>query len=126
MFNLDGDLVNVDVRPSTYPLKGISKSKLQTYVGQYLQDKYPREAILEEFYIPNSKLSIDFFIPQMKLCIECDGIQHTQHSSYFHGNRNISTKYAKQKIRDTNKEYWCELNGFKLIRIEKQEDIECL
>lgn len=72
LFNLDGELVNVDVRPSTYPVKGISKSKLQTEVGRYLQNKYPRESILEEFYIPNSKLSIDFFMPQMKICIEID------------------------------------------------------
>lgn len=126
MFDINGEIVKVDVRPSTYPLRGVSKSKLQSLCGQFLQDKFPREPILEEFTIPGSRMSVDFFLPQIKLCVEINGIQHSQHSNFFHGDRNTSTKFAKQKMRDSQKSYWCELNGFKLVNIETEEDFKCL
>lgn len=125
MFDAHGDLVTVDVRPSSYPLKGISKSKLQSIVGSFLQENYPRECILEEFTVPGTKSTVDFFLPKIGIAVEIDGRQHNQFTSHFHGNK-LENKFAKQKIRDTIKEYWCELNGFKLIRIFKEEDIKCL
>lgn len=52
MFDINGDLINVDVRPSSYPIRGYSKSNLQGQIGTLLQEKFPIEPILEEFIIP--------------------------------------------------------------------------
>jgi len=124
MFDINGDFVNVDVRPSSYPVKGISKSKLQGEIGQKLQNDYPREIVLEEFIIPGSRMAFDFFLPRKKIVIECDGSQHFEFSPFFHGDRETSHKFAKQIGRDRAKEEWAEINNIKVIRISSKEEME--
>src|SRR5688572_5099740 len=114
MFDIDGNLVNVDVRESRHPLKAMSKSTLQGAAGQKLKEKYPLESILEEFPIPGSRMSVDFFIPKKKLIVECDGIQHKEFTPFFHGDIMASKAFANQKSRDRIKDQWAEMNGFRL------------
>jgi hypothetical protein len=123
MFDIDGEFISVDVRPSSYPIKSKSKSSLQGKVGQYLIERFPRNNILEEFTIPNSRLSIDFFISDLGLAIEIDGEQHSKFIPFFHGDKN-QLKFAGQIKRDIKKEQWCEINGFTLIRIIDEKDID--
>jgi very-short-patch-repair endonuclease len=125
MYDLHENLVNVDVRQSSFPLKAKSKSNLQGQVGQYLQDKFPRQVILEEFTIPGSRLSVDFFMPGMKppVVIEIQGIAHDQYTPFFHKDR-ASGKYAGQITRDRQKNQWCQTNGYELIEIRTPEDMK--
>jgi very-short-patch-repair endonuclease len=123
MFNIFGDLVNADVRESTYPLKARSKSILQQKVKERLIEKFPREQILEEFILPGSRLSLDLIIIKLRKAFEIDGDQHLHHNYFFHGDRN-SGKFAKQISNDRKKDEWCEMNGIELIRIYSEEDME--
>lgn len=123
IFDINGKLQNIDVRPSSYPLKSRSKSILQDKVKEYLISKYPRSGILEEFIIPGSRLSVDFFLPKEGLVFEIQGIQHSEHNPFFHGDKR-ENKYASQKRRDMKKVEWAETNGFKLIEIFEEKDLK--
>lgn len=125
MFNVHNELVNIDVRPSSYPLKNVSRSKIQHETGAILQEKFPREVILEEFTVPGSKLSVDFFLPKKGIVIEVQGEGHIKHNSFFHKDIN-SNRFAKQVKNDSSKAYWAEINGFKFIEITKPDQIHDL
>ncbi len=125
IYDLNGKLENVDVRQSSYPMRGnASKSKLQRLVGQRLLELYPNEIILEEWFLPNSRLSVDFFIVKLGIIIEINGHQHSSYVPYFHGDRKTSTKYAGQIKRDMAKVKFCEINNFDLIEIWSEKDVE--
>ena len=124
LLNIHGELVTVDVRPSKYPIRAVSKSKLQGIAGEHLTDRFPNSPVLEEFTIPGSKLSVDFFLPIKKIAVEVQGIQHKEHSVFFHGDRKLSLEYGRQKSRDRQKANWCEINGFKMIEVFTEEDLE--
>lgn len=123
MFDIHGRLTNVDVRPSTNPIRENSRSKLQKSCGEEIQNILPCEIILEEFNIPGSLLKIDFFLPRRKIAIECDGDQHDKFNPFFHGDKNLSQSYVKQKVNDIKKEEWCEMNGISLFRVKSPSQI---
>jgi hypothetical protein len=123
LLDINQNVVNVDVRSSTYPIRPVSKSKLQGEVGEYLQEKFPRENILEEFTIPNSQLKCDFFLPNKGIVIEVQSDLHIKYVPHFHGPR-ANKGYAKQKSNDRLKAEWCEINGFNLIEIFSLEDLQ--
>jgi hypothetical protein len=125
IFDVNGKLVSLEIKQSNNPLKGQSKSELQTKLSEKLQDIFPNEAILEEFYIPGSKLSVDFFIPRRRLVYEADGSQHDKYSGFLQGQR-TEHRFARQVSHDVAKERWAEYNKFKLIRIKSEKDIENL
>jgi very-short-patch-repair endonuclease len=62
----------------------------------------------------------------MGLVIEIDGKQHSQFSSFHHGDRTVDKKFAKQRTNDMLKTRWAEMNEFKLIRIESEKELEQL
>ena len=69
------------------------------------------------------KLPFDFYIPNFNTCIEYDGRQHFEPSSFFKGEDALK----KQQLLDEIKNQYCEENGIKLIRIPytmKKKDIE--
>jgi len=98
---------------------------LQATVGSFLKENFPREIILEEFIIPNSKLSVDFFLPNLKMVIEINGEQHYQYTPFFH-DQELKHNFAKQKHRDVSKHKWAEINGYKYISIRSTNDLELL
>jgi len=122
MLDINGDTVRVNVDPSQYPIRGkMSRSKIQYEVGEKLVDKFALYNILEEWPIPNSRLSIDFFIPQLGIVIEVDGQQHNKFSKFFHG---TIDNFMKQKERDKRKEDWCSINNLTLVRIVEPNQVE--
>lgn len=123
LFDLEGKLCKIDVRQSSYPIRQLSKSKLQEEVGEYLVNKYPRDVILEEFKLPNSRLSVDFFIPNRMLVIEVQGKQHQEFNPFFHGNQETSNKFVKQIVHDHTKQKWCDINNIKYIEIFSSKQI---
>jgi hypothetical protein len=85
-------------------------------LGQQLRALYKSAAILEEFSIPGSKLSLDFYIPSFRVAFEFQGEQHDQFNAFFHKDK---TDFVKQSQRDQNKKDWCKLNSIKLIEIRE-------
>lgn len=121
LLDLNGNLVKVSVSQSDYPIKEESRSILQGKVGKHLQEKFPFDIILEDFTIPNSRLSLDFIIFSRSLAYEIDGSQHHHYNSFMHKN---AGSFARQLRYDDDKTKWCKMNGIKLIRIVKEKDLE--
>ena len=66
---------------------------------------------------------LDIFIPKMKLCIECQGIQHFKPES-FGGNRNKNESLEKNIKNDIIKFEKCTKNNIKIIYIvEDKKDV---
>lgn len=115
--SLDGRIRPVDISKSC---RNVNLSKIQTEVYSYLQEIYGKSSILQEFIIPGTKLSLDFLLPNYSLAIEVDGKQHDKFNSFFHFDRK---DFLKQVDRDGNKEQWCKLNNFILVRIKENDKL---
>lgn len=122
LLDINKKLVNVDVRPSKYPIKEKSRSNLQGLVGSELLEIFPTDVILEDFYIPGSKMSLDFFLPNRKVALEIQGKQHNERITHFHGHIS-SLSYSKQLKRDDLKRDWCNYNNIVLLEIFKEIDL---
>ncbi len=122
MYDINNNLVNVDVRESSYPIRNRHPSEFQAKVYEKIREKYPNEIVLEEYNVCGSKLRIDFFLPRLGIAIEASPEHHVKHTKFFHGDRN-SGKFAGQIRRDITKEKFIEINGFKLIVIEDEKDL---
>ncbi len=126
MFDIYGDLVNVDVRESRYPIKAKSRSSLQGLTASKLREEYPMDIILEDFTVPGSQLSVDFFLPKRRMVVEVQGRQHDEHVPFFHGDKTKPNKFAGQISKDRQKQEWAETNGYSFIEIRTQEELENL
>lgn len=115
-----GHEVACEVSPHRYPLRSreSSRSNAQFHLGQQLQALYAGIPILEEFSIPDSKLSLDFFIPVFRVAFEFQGEQHDQFNSFYHKDK---TDFIKQQQRDVDKREWCEINSIRLIEVRDPE-----
>lgn len=116
---------SIDVRPSKWARKpiGEGRGKFQTLVGDILAELYPVDVICEEFPCVGDGLHLDFFLPRKMLGIEVQGRQHDKFVEFFHGD---AEGFKRQKARDSRKEYWCEINNIRLVKIsvgEKKENI---
>lgn len=118
-----GNEHHMDLRPSSYPMKGekACKSKIQFQCGQYLKKQLPHDVILEECRIPGENLSLDFFLPNYKTAIEVDGRQHDSYVEHFHGD---AEGFKKSKERDSRKKRWCEINDITLIKVSSLEELK--
>lgn len=112
--------VNIELLPSKYPVRDklTSKSNSQHSLGKILQSIYKGYVILEEFGIPDSRLSLDFFIPLARIAFEYQGEQHDKFNKFFHG---TSAAFKKQRERDMMKREWCELNNITLIEVRSSD-----
>jgi len=80
---------------------------------------WPMTLIYEEVFLPGSTgLYADFFIPSKKVLVEVHGEQHYEANSFFGGEKG----FAGQKIRDSNKQRWCNLNNYVYIELPYNED----
>ena len=109
-----GRVHNKSIRPDEYPMRETSKSQGQKKLGQFLLDKFPSCAILEEYPCWGDNLSLDFFIPSMKMAFEFNGAQHDEFNQHFHGDR---MGFANSQKRDVRKARWCSINNIKLVVI---------
>lgn len=118
---LNGKVIGVDIRPSRWPRKDEDdcKSHFQWRVGQLIDEAYPGEVVLEEFYAPKQGFYIDFFLPRKMIAVEADGAQHDKFNVYFHGSKE---NFLLAQARDRRKEKWCELNNIRLVRVSPKEE----
>ena len=101
-----------DIRP---------RSNLHVSARKLLKSLFPYDTILEEVVLPGSnkpsrpsKLYADFFIPAYNLVVEVHGRQHFEFVSFFHKNK---AEFLKSKIRDKDKQRWCELNSIEFVSL---------
>ena len=109
--------VNVPILPTRFPIRTreACKSFGQFALGRLLLELYGNsEIILEEFSIPDSRLSLDFFLLNRKIAFEFQGKQHQTFSKFFHGTKK---GLDKQLQRDATKKEWCDLNGIQLVYV---------
>lgn len=106
----------MDIVPSRYPVRSRDKSRSfgQFNLGRQIKQLYGPATLLEEFPIPDSRLSLDFYMPQHGLAFEFQGIQHDKYVEHFHGDKD---GFERQLIRDSKKREWCELNDITLIEV---------
>jgi len=117
----NGNSVTVVFSRSKNPIAEKSRSKFQKSIYVYLKEKFPSAIILEEWRIPNSRVSFDFFIPEIDLLIECQGEQHRKFVPFFH---KTIEGFLDQKRRDKRKKNWAELNELELISIYSLQELK--
>ncbi len=96
----------------------------QTWIRNILTDakiKFSEEFAFEDCRNPttNAKLFFDFHLPDLNICIEYDGIQHSEAIDYFGGDE----AFKNTQIRDLIKDQYCSMNNIKLIRINHLEEL---
>jgi hypothetical protein len=109
--------VRIEIIPSRYPMRSRSNSRSygQYNLGKQIRSLYGQGAqILEEFPIPETRLSLDFFMPNHALAFEFQGLQHDEFNSHFHVDKD---GFERQKIRDQRKREWCEINDIILVEV---------
>ena len=62
-------------------------------------------------------LPFDFYVPELNLCIEADGIQHSEPCDWFGGEK----QFKKQQEYDNIKNEFCKSNNINLLRIRHDE-----
>ena len=106
----------MDIVPSKYPIRSREQCRSigQFSLGRQIKAIYGTATILEEFPIPDTRLSLDFYMPHHGLAFEFQGSQHDKYIQHFHGDK---SGFENQKRRDSLKREWCELNDIVLIEI---------
>jgi hypothetical protein len=109
--------VRIEIIPSKYPVRSRAKSRSfgQFNLGKQIRNIYGRDVLLlEEFPIPESRLSLDFYMPHHSLAFEFQGIQHDEFNAHFHIDK---SGFERQKERDERKKEWCTLNEIILVEV---------
>lgn len=116
---LDGKQYKLNLTKYVRAKPACSKPHLEART--LLKDIFPVSKILEEVRLPGSgktDLVADFMLPHEKMVIEVHGEQHFTHTQFFHPTVH---DFANAKRRDSNKEQWCEINGFEYIVLDHKE-----
>jgi very-short-patch-repair endonuclease len=94
---------------------GPCRSKIQKKVKDLLHKHWFADIVFEELPVLGTKMTLDFYNANKKTAIEVDGSQHYKYNKFFHGNSR--QKFLDQLKRDEAKEFFCEVNNIKLVRI---------
>ena len=63
-------------------------------------------------------LEIDCYEPTLRLCVECDGVQHNRFQAWAHKSQQ---EYDEQRERDIMTDANCREHGYTLIRVPSRE-----
>ena len=120
---IDGTIVDVNLSKHQMKKEGACRSKLQYKVGQRLKKEFQNEVILEEVYIKQERLYFDYYLPHLKLVIEIQGKQHSEHVTFFHKTKR---EFHQQLDRDSRKRQFCKINNLTLVYMDSKGDVcEC-
>ncbi len=113
---LCGREISFEIVPRKYPARSKEESKSygQYNLGQCLKNIYGDITMLEEFGIPQSRLSLDFYLPNHSVAFEFQGIQHDKFNQFFHVDKK---GFEQQIVRDGEKKRWCKMNDVTLIEV---------
>jgi very-short-patch-repair endonuclease len=98
------------------------RSKLQKKVKDLLYPNWVSDVVFEELPVLGTRMTLDFYNANKKLAIEVDGNQHYKYNKFFHSNSRQN--FLSQLQRDEKKEYFCEINQIKLVRILEKDTID--
>jgi very-short-patch-repair endonuclease len=98
------------------------RSKIQKKVKDLLYRHWISDIVFEELPVLGTRMTIDFYNANKKLAIEVDGNQHYKYNKFFHSNSRQN--FLSQLQRDEKKEYFCEINQIKLVRILEKDTLD--
>lgn len=98
------------------------RSKIQKRVKDLLHRHWISDIVFEELPVLGTRMTIDFYNANKKLAIEVDGNQHYKYNKFFHSNSRQN--FLSQLQRDEKKEYFCEINQIRLVRILERDTLD--
>jgi very-short-patch-repair endonuclease len=98
------------------------RSKIQKKVKDLLYPHWVADIVFEEMPVLGTRMTLDFYNANLKMAIEVDGNQHYQYNKFFHSNSRQN--FLAQLQRDEKKEYFCEINQIRLVRILEKDTID--
>ena len=119
LLNINGKLVNKNVRNYEIDWYGKCRSKLQFKFKQFFYPYWKNHIVYEEFPVYGSMLKVDLLNATKKIAVEIQGNQHESFNKFFHDNSRL--KYLQSIKRDVKKEKWLEMNGFKFLELYEND-----
>jgi very-short-patch-repair endonuclease len=98
------------------------RSKIQKRVKDLLHRHWISDIVFEELPVLGTRMTLDFYNANKKLAIEVDGNQHYKFNKFFHSNSRQN--FLSQLQRDEKKEYFCEINQIRLVRILEKDILD--
>lgn len=107
-------IIDVTVRPNIDWERIISKP--QKKIKDFLKLYWQHDPVIEEFYIPGSKLRIDLFNVRLKIAVEVSpSAVHCEYNKFFH--RNNRFNFLDKVKKDEQKRNWCNINNIRLVEL---------
>jgi len=97
------------------------KSKIQKRIKDMLYPHWGADIVFEELPVAGTRMTLDFYNANKKIAVEVDGNQHYKFNKFFHSNSRQN--FLAQLQRDDKKEYFCEINQIKLVRILESDTL---
>ena len=121
--NFSGKLCKVK-NPTKYLINWNLKcrSKIQKKVKDLIKPYWFSDVVFEEFPVISTRMTIDFYNANKKIAIEVDGNQHYKYNKFFHSNSRQN--FLSQLKRDEKKEYFCQINNIRLVRILESDTLD--
>ena len=119
LLNINGKLVNKNVRKNLIDWRAKSRSNLQFKFKQLFYPYWKNHIVYEEFPVYGTMLRVDFLNATKKIAVEVQGDQHESFNKFFHENSRL--KYLQSIKRDVKKEEWLSKNKFKLIELYEED-----
>jgi len=119
LLNINGKLVNKNVRKNLINWEGKSRSKLQFKFKQFFYTYWKNHIVYEEFPVYGTMLKVDLLNATKKIAVEIQGDQHESFNKFFHDDSRL--KYLNSIKRDVKKERWLELNEFKFLELYESD-----
>jgi hypothetical protein len=123
LLNVNGALVNKNVRNYLIDWQGKSRSKLQFKFKEFFYPYWKNHIVYEEFPVYGSMLKVDLLNATKKIAVEIQGNQHESFNKFFHDNSRL--KYLQSIKRDVKKVKWLEMNEFKFLELY-EDDLKSL
>ena len=109
---------------SKYLIDWDSKCRIgiQKDVKDQVKPYWFADVVFEEFPVAGTRMTLDLYNATQKIAIEVDGNQHYKFNRFFHSDSR--QKFLHQLQRDEKKEYFCDINNIKLIRVLESDVID--
>lgn len=115
LLNINGKLINKNVRKNLIKWEGKSRSNLQFQFKQFFYPYWRNHIVYEEFPVYGTMLKVDFLNATKRIGVEIQGDQHEAFNKFFHQNSRL--KYLESIKRDVEKMKWLEMNNFKILEL---------
>ena len=119
LLNINGKLVNKNVKKNIIDWEGKSRSNLQFRFKQFFYPYWKNHIVYEEFPVYGTMLKVDILNATKKIAVEIQGGQHESFNKFFHDNSRL--KYLQSIKRDVQKEKWLNINGFKFLELYEND-----